>query len=709
MNFSLPLTASLTGSLARPKIQPGSDIYLTQSDGKPDELRHMYKDFAQMVFPRLDMADHITDAEHWEQTIVNRSIGASYSKGATSENPLVGLTAERFTTSASYGRDTTVTHKGIQSNTLLGDHVEITARRSYRGKLGYDLSPRKPPAWTKWEPFRQMKSKNFPKQMKQYEITYLPTTLNFTLADGEYSRDYRSDTRTLKTQIDKRLGIDQGFQLKMRPVKPVLDMDFDFAVVRKFDEDIQTWQRSWRNFIGEKVLERDPSWREYFVTYGEMRRTQHAGLRLSPQFADWLTHSADYSANYSHFPQNRPGDSTDFLSTGVGTSFNFRSGLRIRTLLNDLADATEKAKGLSGTFDVMEKGLSKINLNDFNFTYTASLDLKNEYLDTAFLGNEDISAWDFFLYQIGAKNRGFGDVVTGDIDDYDAFGGAWYRYGKYGQDSPQKLYQNDLRSTSQNWSLSTSMRLPQPLDLSFSGVSLGWKRKYSHKPDTLFIDTVITWPEIHAGANTRILDRITFLKQIMQSMDLSSGYSFQKDSALTYDRIDITRTYGWEPLISFKGTLKKWPISMVYSHNFSISNSESRSRRESIQDTSALNKRGTEKKNHGNTATVSYKLRPHKKSEIQVLRWTIPIKGELDMGVDGKHSHATEKPTVNGKPTQDRPSEDRTDMSVEPHISYYFTENVKGELRYLASKLTDDKLKEETITQSFTMLIRINF
>jgi len=709
LGFALPLSTSITGSIERPKIQPGSDIHLTHSDGSPDKLGDMYKDFAEMVL-NTNFDDAKTKAEHWERTTVNRTLGASYTKGPTSENPLVNLTAERITTSASYGRDTTVTHKGARSDPALGDHVEISSKRTYRGKLGYDLSPRKPPEWTRWMPFKHIKSKDFPRQMKQYELTWLPTTLNFNLADGEYGKDYLFDTRTNFEQRKKRLGINQGFQLKMRPVKPMLDMDFDLAIVRKFDDDVQMWERSWKSFFTEKIAAWDTTWHNYYVTYGEKNRTQRASLRFSPQFFDWLTHSADYSASYNHFPQNRPADPAGYLRTGVNSAFNFRSGLRIRTLLGDLADAAAKRKTLSASLENMEKGLSRINLNDLNFTYNASLDLRNEYWDTTFFRYRGITPLDFFTYQLGKEGRSVGDIMTGDMNDTTALGGMFSRIGKPGQD-PLRLYQNDMRSTSQAWTLSTNLRLPPPLDVSLNNLSLGWRRKYSHKPDTLYIDTTVTWPEIRAGASSRILDRITFLTQYMQSMDLSSGYSFTKDSAISYSDINISRTHAWAPLVSFRGTLKRRPITTVYSHDYTHSLSESRSRLVVITTTAAAdktgvagNKRGTEKKIHGNTATVSYKLRPHKKSEIQILRWTIPIKGELDMGVTAKHSHTTEIPD-----SRDKPAEDRTEMSLSPHISYYFTENVKGELRYLTSRMTDEKLKEESINHQFTMLVRINF
>ncbi|MBD3391119.1 MAG: cell surface protein SprA, partial [Chitinivibrionales bacterium] len=692
--FSVPLSTSVTGTLTRPKIQPGSDIHLTHDDDRPDRLSHMAKDFAELIVG-TELDDIETKAEHWEQTTVNRTVSTSYSKSPTSDNRLVDLTAERVTTSASYGRDTTTTHKGQRDDPDLPDHMKTTSKRTYRGELGYDLSPRKPPDWTKWEPFADAKAERLPRQMKQYELTFLPATLNFDLVDAEYSRYYEHDTRTLTTLSEKKLGMDHGFQTKFRPIKPLLDIDFDWSIVRKFDEDVQDWEGSWRRFAEDKVFALDSTWHEYLIVHAEKKRTQRFGLRLNPQFVDWLTHSADYDANYNQYPQNRSNDSTDYLNTNVVSKFGFRSGLRIRTLLGDLSGATEKLKGLSRTIEAMETGLSKVSLNDFNFSYNASLDLKNEYFDTSFLARKSIGRADFFTYQLGKEGRSFRDIVTGDMDDKDAFGGVRYRLGYPRQDS-LGLYQNDLRTTNQDWKTSTSMRFPEPLDLSFNTISLGWRRRYTHKPDTGFIDTTVTWPEIRVGASSRILERVTFLKQLMRNMDLSSTYSFAKDSALSSDKEDITRKHGWAPLISFRGTVKRWPISTAYSHDFTYDTTSSRSR-------AGGDTLGTRKTEHTNTADVGYKIRATRRSEIKIFRWVIPIKGELDMGVEAKHKHAKQKRDDEAK------ERDRTELSLEPHVSYYFTENVKGELRYLGERIEDEYEKEETVNHALTLTVRINF
>ena len=93
-----------------------------------------------------------------------------------------------------------------------------------------------------------------------------------------------------------------------------------------------------------------------------------------------------------------------------------------------------------------------------------------------------------------------------------------------------------------------------------------------------YIDSTITWPELRVSASSSILDRITILKQQMSSMSLSSTYSFKKDSAITYDKINITREHGWAPLVSFRGTLKRWPINTGYRHDYTHGLTESRDR-----------------------------------------------------------------------------------------------------------------------------------
>jgi len=58
--------------------------------------------------------------------------------------------------------------------------------------------------------------------------------------------------------------------------------------------------------------------------------------------------------------------------------------------------------------------------------------------------------------------------------------------------------------------------------------------------------------------------------------------------------------------------------------------------------------------------------------------------------------------TVSGAVT-----EDNSTLSITPHISYIFTDNVTGTLTYTGSKVT--KLGEATTTNTFSLIAEVKF
>ncbi len=724
---NVPFGTGVSATLSRPKQRPGTDILLTEGDGNADGLSKMGKDFADLIFNSNFSKDE-TDAEHYETNKIIKSWYTSYSKTVYADNPIVNFTADRITTNYSYSRDSTTQsegllpqeHKDSLERAKIGDdHIDVKSNRNHSGSIKYDLSPRKPPKWTSWTPFKKAKAKRFPRYIKNYEFKLLPNRINFDLLDGSYTRSYSyRSLEDIKTESSvertvENLGLTHGMQFSYSPIAPLIQTDFDISVNRNFDDALAKWGL-WGtgNFIKDRVFEWDPVWKKYWITFAEKSRSQNASLRVDPQFFDWLTHTADYRARYNQTPRTYQND-PNYLSAQTHSEFSFSSNFRIRSLFSSVSERTEKIKGLSNVFGTMEKGLDKVSLTSVTFSYSASSDLNNDYISTGYLASQDIWFYDFFKYQMGVKGRNFRDIITGNMNDTAAFGGVRFRE-KLGHDI--ELYKNDKRTVNQNYSIGTSMRLPKPLDVSFKPISLGWSRDYSVIPNILIMDSTITFPDLRVGASSNVLERIPVIKQNLKNLGLRSSYKLTKTTKKSCSnpgvegsliRSDITRRHAWEPLVSVDGLLKKKPINMNYAFRFSFDSTVS------LDGDSVIDGSESKTKNFGNTWNVKYTVVGKKDRELKMFnRWTVPIKGETVMSLDVTHKKTEksyQRPSEDPEATSSMEDAIEEDWSflLHPKITYDFTDNVDGLLEYIFERTYTeiDETKRTNNTLALTITI----
>ncbi len=721
LGINIPFGTGVSASLSRPKQRPNTDIFLAGDDDKADGIGEMAKDFADLIF-NSDLSKNKTEAEHYEKNRVQKTWYTSYSKTTQSENPVVNLTADRITTNYNFTKDSTTESQGVlpeedrknlERRDVGDDHVNVNSNRSHNAGVKYDLSPRKPPKWTTWSPFIKIKAKNFPRYIKNYEFKLLPNRINFDLFGGQFAKKYEYNSlldavNTRKVEkTEERLNMSHGFQFSYSPIAPLIEANYDIAVSRNFDDALNKWGR-WGTgrFIKERVLQLDPVWKKYWVSYAEKGRSQNASLRLDPQVFDWLTHSADYRTRYSQSPRTYKND-PNYINSKVDSEFGFNSNFRIRSLLTNISERTEKIKGLSKTFEKVGTGLDKINLTAFNFTYNASSGLNNDYISTGYLADKEIWFYDFFKYQMGVKGRNFRDIITGNMDDETAFGGMRFRSGY-----DEELYRNDRRTTSQDYTISTSMALPKPLDITIRPISLSWRRSYTILPNPMIMDSAITFPEFQIGASSNVLEKIPFVKQKMKSLGIRSSYRLSKSvkkrfaepgNTASEIRSDIDRGHAWEPLISVDGVLKKWPVNIDYAYRFSVDSTISLEGEKQDDNT------GSKSKSHGNTWNVKYTIPGKTNREIKLLnRWTIPIKGETVMSMDVTHTSNTR--TFRRIQGTNKPEEERDwGFMVHPRVTYDFTDNVDGFVEYIFDK-SYESLNETTRTNNtFALTITIHF
>lgn len=730
--ISIPVGTGIRASMSRPKYRPESDISLTRDDDKADRLGDMAKDFAQLIFNR-DNTGEETDAEHFEKNSINKTWHTSFSKNAEGKNPVTKLTVDRITANYAYSKDSTTKLEGLipkeisptkfKRRNIGKDHIDVVSTRTHTASLIYDFTPRNPPKWTSWEIFAKVKSKNFPRHIKDYKLNLLPSKCGFDLVkNGTYTNryTYRSindlEKENAGGETIENLGMGHGFQLSYAPIVNLVETNYNLDINRNFDNSLTRWnKKSSGSFIEEQIMELDSVWGEhYHVMNAENSRRQNASINIDPQFFDWLTHTVDYRVDYNHIPKSLKNTS-GYLQSNIKSDFNFTSNLRIRSLFTSLSDRTEKIKKLSKAFTKIEKAFDKIGLSSVSFRYDASMNLINDYLKIAYLNDYEIYGIEFFIYQLGKKDRSLRDIVTGNMNDWNGFGGVKSRFRdstSYGYDE----YKNDKRSTSQNISASTSLRLSKPLDININPISIDWRREYGVSWDKWAHDTTITFPDIRVGLSSNILERIPIIEKKLKKLGLRSTFNYNLkehhfwktmgDGSVT---IDLTRKNAWDPLINIDGIFKKKPVNVDYTFRYSYDTTYSIQKGEKIENS------GSSTKNIGHNWNVKYTI-PGKKDRDFTLfnRWTVQIKGDLVLSLNATYDIEIKYLDLNATGNDDNidmsDKEPRDYMfSVHPIITYDFTDNIDGLLEYVGL-VKYNYLKEETRkSHNFAFTLTIYF
>jgi hypothetical protein len=683
---SIPVGGSVTSSLSRPQLKPNTDVYLYNSrDNKPDGFVELVRD----VFGAS--ADTATKSEHYETRTFGQSFFISYSKSSTSSNPAVNLLLERMTTKFNYNLTANQARRGARPNGT-GDYENLDSTRTYTGGLAYDLSPRDPPAWTRWKPFGSKAAAFIPGNFRDLEFTLLPSRVTLDLAQATYTSGYerRDEPGITMNKISRDLNVSHGLTLDLSPAKPVVDLSFSLAVQRDFPDSIVLGTPGKAlGVLNRHILNTNanPLWDDYYILENERSRSQKFRIALTPELFSGLTHSADYTADYSGALTTRGSvNSTEYINAKVASEFSFNSALMISSLLGGApTDSGFLGKMAAG----MKKGCDQIGFTSVNFTYSAKSDLTNGYLGSAFLERQKMGLADFTAYQFGFKGRGIYDIITGDMNDRTAFGGMRYRR-QYNDE--YDLYRSDSRMVSRRFQVSTSLGITRPIDLRFTQMSLGWSRQYTVQQDTAFFDTTTSFPEVGLGASSSVLDRVKILARYFQGMNLSSSFSYKKnrDHKFSSGGTAATgRSYDMSPLVAVEGSVKKWPVRFSYQHTLG-------------NEKSASSVSSTKTSRNGDNLDMSYDIPPPANGlgVIKFLYWSLPVRGKTSTGMRFSRDHSI---TFTGP----EKTSDDSNLSLTPHVSYVFTDNVTGTLEYTGSRTA--KNGASTTTNTMALIAEVRF
>ncbi|GBU22256.1 hypothetical protein R80B4_02162 [Fibrobacteres bacterium R8-0-B4] len=565
-----------------------------------------------------------------------------------------------------------------------------------------------------------------PEIHKKYTLNLLPSTINFDLAEIQHRTEIRND---LKLNVDnfrtRTFDMRHGMNVEYSPIDPLLT----FGYTIRLDRDLADLPTDDWNLMMDSTLVKifglnsteGEKWDTYGVLYGERGRTQSASAKLTPQFVQWMTHSGEYTADYTGLAARRDNDSTRSINANVSTALRLRTSLLLSELFKPVKPKTPAAKDTAAVKDtaaakkdtaakasngywaLIGSGINKINLRSVNFEYDVSTELKNGFLSSTYLADTvGMSNYDFIRYQMGMR-RGLSDYLFGTLGE-ESLGWMQYRMRSDPESRLLDLYRNDQSKGSWAARFSTAFSIPDPFKVDFTGVSFGWGREFYGQPDSTYIDTTVVLPEIRAGANTKARIKLAFIKKYFSDLGASSSFSFKNSRKESKERTDTTITVEFQPLISFEGKLIKWPsLTGNYRFGTSTTNIYAGGKDSIGSNTGRLSAESTVRTSH--TLTLAYAFTgAGKLKELRLRKWVIPVQGKTTVGL-GVNWETSERTNKIGD--DDDAVTWESVFSYSPYLDYVFTKNIKGQARYLGShKNQDGKL---TLNQRFELTAEVTF
>ncbi len=661
---SLPVGGNYNSSVTRPQLKSNSDVVLTDEKGQSDNVWELLTDKESL-------------SRHYQQKNTSMSSYINFDKTKNNDNPLLNLTLDRISGGFRYNTSSNDNQQGPSN--VQGEDFKITSKsKTYSGNLKYDLTPDDPPSWTSWHPFE---SKG-PSKLSEYKFSLLPENFQVDLIDVNQSSAYNADTKRKTSSTKHTFDVKHGLNFLYSPIAPLLDLNYSLNISR----DLQKYADGSGREMADKVLSlykgNSTFARHYFILEGEKYRNQNAKISLSPNIFEWLSTSADYSSDYHGDIVSYISDTNDYISASVNNSLSFDASFNFDVALKNLIDITSKSR-LAKFFSGVDSFFNAISFNSVSFNYTASQELINNYMNKDIIG----SGFDFLKYQLGLKGKDFSSFLRGDMDD-GMLGGM--RYRALSGDNID-LYRQDRRSTDQSYSISSGLSISVPFQLSISPISLSWSRNYEVIPDTNFYDTTTTFPDFSLGLRTSSLIKLPLVKDFLNSLEFNSSLNLKRICGNKNDiDPDTTKEFSMSPLVGIQGVIKKWPINFSYRSRISRSKSYDKERVSS------------QIKSGGHELDISYRIeRNSRLSEINLLRWKIPVRGKTTMGLTGYRDVRTTQEN-NGLSKKNEVS-----YSIKPYLSYIFTDNITGNFEYTHGNVKIDE--QETKTRKMALIVNIQF
>ena len=181
------------------------------------------------------------------------------------------------------------------------------------------------------------------------------------------------------------------------------------------------------------------------------------------------------------------------------------------------------------------------------------------------------------------------------------------------------------------------------------------------------------------------------MTKFVQGANLTSGFSLKKtdetSSSISGGSTE-TSIFDMSPLVGIDGTLKKWPVTFKYQHTLHREATATGANPQSVA-------------RDGDNLDMSYEIQKSSTglASIKLFKWSIPVRGHASLGVTFSKDQSVT--TIAGSVTSNV-----SNLSLIPHLSYIFTDNVTGTLQYNYARATQDGAITTTNTASLIAEIK---
>jgi len=706
--ISFPLNVKTGGRITRPQQRPpNSDIFLTDNNGQSDRIDDMARDGLHAIAPALfEEDDKTTKAEEYETREVTRGFSTSFSKNRMSENLLTHFTLDRINLSGSYQGKST---EQLRGTTLEGGVVKDSSTRdTWRGELGYDLSPKGGANWSKFRPFEAWSDiKWLPPNISRYEFNLLPSQLRFTLADAAFEDTYIKEARQDVGLNTETFSLNHSLSLSYTPISPILDFNYSLSVRRNMDDLVSGAHgiEAAVDSVDGDIFSRHDQFSDYGLLASEVSRSQQFSSNWRPKLVSWLSHDFGYKTSYMQQVVNRSGvdSTTDYLDLSLTSDFSLNGSFEISQLAQKLESLFKNESSLQKAFSSVEKGLSRIRLRQIRYRYSAQSQIINTYISRNYLREQGKSnLLDLLQYQMGLEFSSARDFWLQDIDDEKDFGGMR---------TVETVRGRDNRAVKQSYNLSSSFFIPDPIDINFQSVSFGANRSFTVRPDTTRWDTVVVYPDISLNASTGFFNNLPLVQKHMSDLSVRSNFSYRKTKRLSSQQpVFYERQLSFRPLIRAEGRLRVRPIRLSYSVDLDRSTDNTFTQLvEQQQGEDQRQERWGRDYKQSHQASVSYEVRHDGKEEkpLNLLFAKIPIEGKIVYELFANYDISKvykEKDSEAALRTD--PQQQQSTFSFSPQVRYDFTRNITGTGRYTFERTNDNTVTRTTNRVSVIVEVR---
>jgi len=731
----IPLGGEIRATIERPEIRPNSDISLRNERGEADNLRDMGGDFARFITGSSERGN-TTLSEEYEMRGRSRTAFTGFRKSRRSERVGTRLTADRIDVNYSMTFRDSLARMGrmpedereLIRRPDFDDrfHAEIITSQRHAMDVTYDFSPSQEVMQVlSWQPFSQNTSSTLSRNIKNMSFNLLPERVVFRLFDVEYNwheryssiRDVMDTTDAglyvISTRPTEEVRMRHSLNITHRPIHPFVSINYNIGINRNFDRFIRDWDNSGvSNFAREAVLSLDREFGPYNVLFSEHGRDQGIQLSLTPEITRWLRISSNSTGNYV---QNMEFDNdSTFMRTNITSGFTVNTQLFTRRLFEDISRRAREREGFSNAMSSIASGFETFGFESVNFNYGASMNLTNHRLDMEYLDHRlDRHTGRFMLYSFGVFNRSLGDFITGNMDDAGAFGGVQNRNDWWDENATQGNAA-DTRRTSQNYTVSTAMRIPQPVEISVNTISLGWRREYNITPIPERFDTTITYPDLRFGLSSSAFEQLEVVNQNFSTFRVDWGYSFRRTeriSGVKDVRLEENSTIAWgfTPLLRTNLRLRRIGLGFTYQLDLGFDTTHTR---ESNNDNlwSRELTQLTERKTTQNTWNASYHVPGRRGRTMRIFRdQIIEINGDMDYSLSIRYTKVSHDNPILQQRTGEDQRYDDISVSISPQMTYRLTRNVDARVFYNLVRNIRGRSENLSHNTNFGMEVTISF